>query len=317
MHLNKIRNLFFAAGLMLLLGLILFQKCFPKKPRSVTQRNHHSLLAYHDGGHDITLDDVFITLKTSKQFHDTRMKVILNTWYQQAQAQTYIITDDEDLDLNFTTNGHAVNSGCGNTHDLSDLSCKTGAEYDLYLRSGKKWWCLFDDDNYVNVPRLVELLGKLDWRKDVYLGRRSISKYLEGRFRGKTVYFVFATTGAGVCFSKPLANKMAPWSKSGKFLETSRALGHSDDCTIGFIITNLLKVNLTLTNVFHSHMEDLTKLDFNTLKNHVVFSYRGQNIINITSNLTNTNVFKRHVDPTRLYSLHCLIYPENQFCKVA
>uniref|UniRef100_H2YD87 Fringe-like glycosyltransferase domain-containing protein n=1 Tax=Ciona savignyi TaxID=51511 RepID=H2YD87_CIOSA len=153
-------------------------------------------------------------------------------------------------------------------------------------------------------------------RKDVYLGRRSIFKDFQGNFRGKTVYFVFATTGAGVCISKPLANKMAPWAKSGKFLETSRALGHADDCTIGFIITNLLNVNLTVTNSFHSHMENLTDLDPKTLKNQAVLSYRSpENTINIPSNLNNTNVFNKLVDPTRFYSLHCLIYPENPFCK--
>uniref|UniRef100_H2Z1F1 Fringe-like glycosyltransferase domain-containing protein n=1 Tax=Ciona savignyi TaxID=51511 RepID=H2Z1F1_CIOSA len=265
----------------------------------------------------VTLNDVFITIKTSKQFHDTRLRVILNTWFNQAREQTYIVTDDDDLELNIATNGHAINSGCGKTHELSDLSCKTGVEYDLYMKSGKKWWCHFDDDNYVNVGGLVDLLRQLDWRKDVYLGRRSKLTDFEGKFLGKTVYFVFATTGAGVCISKTLAEKMEPWAGAGKFLATSKALGHADDCTIGFIITNRLKVNLTVTNLFHSHMENLAKLDPTTLQKQVVFSHRTLNIINITSNLTNTKVFDLIADPTRFYSVHCLVHPESFFCKFA
>ncbi|KAH8335965.1 hypothetical protein KR067_008346, partial [Drosophila pandora] len=41
------------------------------------------------------------------------------------------------------------------------------------------WFCHFDDDNYVNVPRLVKLLDEYSPSVDWYLGKPSISSPLE------------------------------------------------------------------------------------------------------------------------------------------
>ncbi|KAK1124813.1 hypothetical protein K0M31_006173, partial [Melipona bicolor] len=41
------------------------------------------------------------------------------------------------------------------------------------------WFCHFDDDNYVNVPRLLKLLDNYNPREDWYLGRPSIPAPLE------------------------------------------------------------------------------------------------------------------------------------------
>ena len=42
-----------------------------------------------------------------------------------------------------------------------------------------RWWCHFDDDNYVHVVRLVELLQKFSPSDAVYLGKPSTAKPLE------------------------------------------------------------------------------------------------------------------------------------------
>lgn len=42
-----------------------------------------------------------------------------------------------------------------------------------------RWFCHFDDDNYVNVPRLVKLLDEYSPSVDWYLGKPSISSPLE------------------------------------------------------------------------------------------------------------------------------------------
>ena len=46
----------------------------------------------------------------------------------------------------------------------------------LFLLS---WFCHFDDDNYVNVPRLLALLRGFDPRLEWYLGKPSIRAPLE------------------------------------------------------------------------------------------------------------------------------------------
>ena len=52
-------------------------------------------------------------------------------------------------------------------------------EFDYYIDSDKKWWCHFDDDNYVNIPRLLSLLQNYDPMYDWYLGKTSIKHPLE------------------------------------------------------------------------------------------------------------------------------------------
>lgn len=52
-------------------------------------------------------------------------------------------------------------------------------EFDFFIASQKKWWCHFDDDNYVNVPRLLQLLQRYNPLEDYYLGKTSIKQPLE------------------------------------------------------------------------------------------------------------------------------------------
>lgn len=42
-----------------------------------------------------------------------------------------------------------------------------------------RWFCHFDDDNYVNIPRLVDLLNDYSPSVDWYLGKPSIASPLE------------------------------------------------------------------------------------------------------------------------------------------
>jgi len=42
-----------------------------------------SLITFEGSG-DVSLDDVFISVKTSKKFHSSRLKVILDTWFNLA-----------------------------------------------------------------------------------------------------------------------------------------------------------------------------------------------------------------------------------------
>ena len=52
-------------------------------------------------------------------------------------------------------------------------------EFDYFIASNKKWWCHFDDDNYVNVPQLVKVLQRYNPLSDWYLGKSSIKQPLE------------------------------------------------------------------------------------------------------------------------------------------
>ncbi|KAJ3643432.1 hypothetical protein Zmor_026143 [Zophobas morio] len=125
------------------------------------------------------LHDVFISVKTTKSYHRQRLPIILKTWFQLAKAQTWFFTDTDDPEFQLKTNGHMINTNCSSSHNRKALCCKMSVEFDTFIETDKKWFCHFDDDNYVNVPRLVRFLGDYNPREDWYLGKPSIQAPLE------------------------------------------------------------------------------------------------------------------------------------------
>lgn len=99
-------------------------------------------------------------------------------------------------------------------------------EFDVFLTTEKKWFCHFDDDNYVNIPRLVDLLKTYKPSEEWYLGKPSIRRPLEilDRETGKEMTFWFATGGAGFCLSRSLALKMQPIARYDAVQTISRQL---------------------------------------------------------------------------------------------
>uniref|UniRef100_A0A0A1WQE2 Fringe glycosyltransferase n=1 Tax=Zeugodacus cucurbitae TaxID=28588 RepID=A0A0A1WQE2_ZEUCU len=269
------------------------------------------------------LDDIFISVKTTKNYHDTRLALIIKTWFQLARDQTWFFTDTDDAYYQEKTKGHLINTNCSQGHFQEALCCKMSAELDVFLASGKKWFCHFDDDNYVNVPRLVKLLDEYSPTVDWYLGKPSIFSPLEihldsyptSTHKNKTssekISFWFATGGAGFCLSRALTMKMLPIAGGGKFISIGRKIRFPDDVTMGFIIEHLLKVPLRIVENFHSHLEPMEHIRPDTFPDQVSFSYahmRNQ------WNVVKVDGFDLAKDPKRFYSLHCKLFPYFSFC---
>ncbi|CAD7082055.1 unnamed protein product [Hermetia illucens] len=181
------------------------------------------------------------------------------------------------------------------------------------------WFCHFDDDNYVNVPRLVRLLDDYSPTVDWYLGKPSISSPLEIHLDNKNssvptnkkITFWFATGGAGFCLSRALTLKMLPIAGGGKFINIGDRIRFPDDVTMGFIIEHLLKVPLTVVDNFHSHLEPMEFIRPETFHDQVSFSYaRMKNEWNVVK----IDGFDMKTDPKRFYSLHCHLFPYFSFC---
>uniref|UniRef100_A0A8D8HN21 Fringe glycosyltransferase n=1 Tax=Culex pipiens TaxID=7175 RepID=A0A8D8HN21_CULPI len=265
------------------------------------------------------LDDLLISVKTTKGYHETRLEMIVKTWYQLAKEQTWFFTDTDDQHYQKLTNNHMVNTNCSQGHFRKALCCKMGKEFEFFLDSAKKWWCHFDDDNYVNVPRLVKLLDDYSPTQDWYLGKPSISSPLEifldntksSTEVNKKVTFWFATGGAGFCISRALALKMLPIASSGKFVAIGDKIRFPDDVTMGFIVEHILNVPLTVVDAFHSHLEPMEFIRPETFHDQVSFSYaRMRNEWNVVK----VDGFDLKTDPKRIYSLHCYLYPFFSIC---
>lgn len=266
---------------------------------------------------DISADDVFIAVKTTKKFHRSRLDLLLDTWISRNMQQTFIFTDGEDEELKKKVGNHAINTNCSAAHSRQALSCKMAVEYDKFIESGKKWFCHVDDDNYVNVRTLVKLLSNYPHTQDMYIGKPSLDRPIEaterlGDNKMRPVNFWFATGGAGFCVSRGLALKMSPWASGGHFMNTAEKIRLPDDCTIGYIIESVLGVPLTRSNLFHSHLENLQQVSKSELHKQVTLSYgmfeNKRNIINMKG------AFPLEEDPSRFKSVHCVLYPDTPWC---
>ncbi|XP_057325172.1 fringe glycosyltransferase [Microplitis mediator] len=266
------------------------------------------------------LNDLFISVKTTRHYHHSRLPAIITTWFQDAKDQTWFFTDRDDPHFQNLTNGHMINTKCSSSHNRRALCCKMSVELDTFLESGKKWFCHFDDDNYVNVPRLLRLLDNYNPRKDWYLGRPSIPAPLEimrqhgslaepsKRFR--KVKFWFATGGAGFCISRALALKMVPVAGGGKFITVGDRIRLPDDVTMGYIIEHLLKKQLTVVEQFHSHLEPMKFLNNDTFHEQISFSYsKGPRV---EWNIVKIDGFDLKDDPNRFRSIHCRLFRQTE-----
>lgn len=84
------------------------------------------------------LDDLLISVKTTKGYHETRLEMIIKTWYQLAKEQTWFFTDTDDQHYQKLTNNHMVNTNCSQGHFRKALCCKMGKEFEFFLDSAKK-----------------------------------------------------------------------------------------------------------------------------------------------------------------------------------
>ncbi|XP_075984203.1 fringe glycosyltransferase-like [Anticarsia gemmatalis] len=267
---------------------------------------------------NVTLEDIYISVKTS-DITSSRLPIILKTWFQLAKEQTWFFTDSVNETLQTLTNGHMINTKCMIGHIRPGLNCKMGVEYNTYIESNKKWFCHFDDDNYVNVPRLLDVLQKYHWKQYWYLGKRSILKpvTIAYKFRNTTKpwyqTFFFGTGGAGFCLSRPLASKMYPILGKNGFKRLCTILLISDDVCIGFGAKIVMKTQSIFTQVpgFHSHLERMRKISLSKIRNQISFSYK----IEGCNNVVNIPGFDVQYDPTRFLSLHCLLFPYFEYCK--
>ncbi|XP_053196933.1 beta-1,3-N-acetylglucosaminyltransferase radical fringe [Scomber japonicus] len=265
----------------------------------------------------LELKDIFIAVKTTRKYHKSRLELLIQTWVSKAKEQTYIFSDGEDKELRMKTGANIINTNCSAAHTRQALCCKMSVEYDKFIESQKKWFCHVDDDNYVILPSLLRLLSSYHHSQDVYLGRPSLDHPIEAAERVKSdgsvsVKFWFATGGAGFCISRGLALKMSPWASLGNFISTAEKIRLPDDCTIGYIIEALLEVTLTHTHLFHSHLENLQKLPTDTVLEQVTLSYGGfENRRNVVSIVRG---FSLAEDPTRFKTVHCLLYPDTDWC---
>jgi len=264
---------------------------------------------------EVKLSEVFVSVKTTKIFHQSRIPLLLDTWVVLGRDAVHFFTDEDDPDLKSRIlPGRLINTNCSARHTRSALCCKMSLEFDMFLASKRKWFCHVDDDTYVNIPGLLRLLKQYNSSGDWYLGKPSLNHPLEIKdieSPNQKTAFWFATGGAGFCISRGLALKMMPYAGGGKLKSVCEKVRLPDDCSIGFIVYYYMKRELTVVPGFHSHLEGLWLIKPRDLENHLTFSY-GQS--GHRTNVVRVPGFSQDSDPTRFRSIHCHLYPNLPQC---
>ena len=106
-----------------------------------------------------------------------------------------------------------------------------------------RWFCHFDDDQYLNVKTLSVELKKYNSSEKYYLGhrlsrlgkRRETLGFLERFPHAKRKHYLYAS-GASYCLSAGLMNAVKTYFRGRKFFLTCRKIGLTDDFTLGAII---------------------------------------------------------------------------------
>jgi len=90
------------------------------------ESNHHYLTA------NPTLNQIYISVKTTQKYHYPRLIILLETWASLVKEQTWFFTDSSsnstDTDLTDRMGEHLVLTNCSSSHHRLSLCCKMEQE---------------------------------------------------------------------------------------------------------------------------------------------------------------------------------------------
>ena len=84
--------------------LIVALSSFPPPNATAEVRTHLGLSSQSTSSRLLILpqteqEDLFISVKTSKQFHESRLALVLRTWFQLAKEQIWFFSDADDAQV--------------------------------------------------------------------------------------------------------------------------------------------------------------------------------------------------------------------------
>jgi UDP-glucose:O-linked fucose beta-1,3-glucosyltransferase len=187
--------------------------------------------------------DVVIAIKTTKLFHATRVKLLLETWAgPDCPVPVFVTSDAVDPAVQSVDMG--VNTKKGHCAKAMAILHWLAKEH-----PGKKWYFIADDDTVLGVDRLLRLLRTYDSSQPLFIGER----YGLGRTGAnwKKDFGTgndFITMGGGVVYSGPALRALV----ACRDCHCMRP-DEPDDMALGFLMSNRVDppVRVTHEEGFH------------------------------------------------------------------
>jgi len=233
---------------------------------------------------------VFIGIKTSiKGVHGDRVPQIQSTWLQDVVARPQV-----DLKFFADSNQNATDPSykswiiqtpsCTKYATQHALCCKDELMYKYYYENYESsisssspfspWFCAFDDDNYVLVDNLLNLLRS--YRPDngtkIYVGRATAPNGFFIPHLNTRVQFL--NTGAGYCVSKELMEFGR--AKFSNFFGLCKSIRMPNDMAIGYLVNHQLGIRQISDKHFNSHFENTGRLAPDEIPKQISFAYNNK-----------------------------------------
>ncbi|XP_073258461.1 beta-1,3-glucosyltransferase-like [Porites lutea] len=146
---------------------------------------------------DLSLDQIFFAVKTTKKYHKSRVPVVQKTVGQYAK---HIVYYSETKDSSIPTEDIGVpNTERGHCAKLQAIINKSATDP---RAADKPWLAVIDDDTIMSVPRLQKLLACYDPKEVTLLGER----YAYGLTGGYGYEYI--TGGGGMILSRAGINAL-------------------------------------------------------------------------------------------------------------
>ncbi|CDW60252.1 Isy1 and Fringe and Rab5ip domain containing prot ein [Trichuris trichiura] len=187
---------------------------------------------------DVDFKDVIFAVRTWHQNHDTRVKVLKDTWAKGKELRLYFFSDVEDptiptvkLKTKNTKAGH-----CAKTMEILSFFEQYGRE-----KSAFTWLVLTDDDTLLNAGNLLKLLECFDSSMPIHLGQRYGFNFNKHGTSG----YDYITFGGGSVFSS---------SAIGNFVSACKCPKDDspDDMFLGSC-ASVANVDLVHSSLFHQN----------------------------------------------------------------
>jgi fringe protein len=270
---------------------------------------------------------ILFTLRTTAAYHSSRLPVLFQTWLANVnRSNVVIVTDGFDPVLQYRAEEAGLRALIS-VPGYERLCEKAGDEVSLmFLPENKhyEWFCHVDDDMYVNLEMLVDVLARLKRDKPVYFGRsgtypgkpRRVMK--ESKIGTPGTPYNFAVGGM-YCLNRVFLNMARRWiGGRDAFKKMCSLVKEPEDVTVGIVAAILLGLDISHTELIRSHGLELYYADPTTLKYQIAISY-GYGMVHWGSNPHNVVPVPKHLftiteDPSQFLSLHCHYHSAVGWC---
>uniref|UniRef100_A0A5S6QPM4 N-acetylgalactosaminide beta-1,3-galactosyltransferase n=1 Tax=Trichuris muris TaxID=70415 RepID=A0A5S6QPM4_TRIMR len=156
-----------------------------------------------------SFEDVVFAVRTWHENHNTRVRILKDTWATGDELRLFFFSDEEDVSIP-TVKLNTLNTKAG--HCAKTMEILSYFERYMKEKSTFAWLVLADDDTLLNAGNLLKLLDCFDSSKAIHLGQRYGFNFNRHGSSG----YDYITFGGGSVFSSSAIGKLVSACKCPK-----------------------------------------------------------------------------------------------------